>query len=148
MGSTVHSHCVNHDQGIGGGGPGKVKTPDSKDIMETGLGDRIEQRLQELLDQAEALVRENRHEILAVAHALESNKTLTGADVEAIVEGREGPLVDGRMYANPEFAGTLEAYHAHLLATHKRQSSEKVPLPSLNGSGAGSPKALGSPEER
>jgi cell division protease FtsH len=150
MGTTVASHGVTHEQGIAGGAPGKGKGhgPDSKDIMETGLGHRIEGRLAQLLEQAEALVRENRREILAVAHALESNKTLTGADVEAIVEGREGPLVDGSVYDRPEFAGMLEAYHAHLLAAHKRQSTDKVPLPSLNGSTAGStPGALGSAED-
>jgi cell division protease FtsH len=56
--------------------------------------------------------------------------------VEAIVEGREGPLVDGRSYHRPEFVEMLEAYHAHLLAAHKRQSTERVPLPVMNGSSA------------
>ena len=41
--------------------------------------------------------------MLAIAHALETHKTLTGEDIEAVVEGREGPLVDGRIYAEPGF---------------------------------------------
>jgi len=36
---------------------------------------------------------ENRHLVLAVAHALEVTKTLTGEDIIAIVEGRKGPEV-------------------------------------------------------
>jgi ATP-dependent Zn protease len=135
MGSTVASHGVTHEVGIpGGGSRGKGAPAESKDIMETGLGHRIEERLGQLLEEADRLVRENRSEILAVAHALESNKTLTGPDIEAIVEGREGPLVDGRAYRDPAFARQLEAYHTHLLAAHKRQSTERVPLPVMNGS--------------
>jgi cell division protease FtsH len=134
MGSTVASHGVTHEVGIaGGGGRSKGESAPSKDIMDTGLGQRIEERLGELLEKADMLVRQNRKEILAVAHALESNKTLTGADIEAIVEGREGPLVDGRSYHQPDFVNMLEAYHSHLLSAHKRQSTERVPLPSFNG---------------
>jgi ATP-dependent Zn protease len=135
MGTTVASHGVTHEVGIsGGGGKGKGTPTENKDLMETGLGHRIEERLGELLEKADELVRSNRTEILAVAHALESNKTLTGPDVEAIVEGREGPLVDGGSYRRPEFVEQLEAYHAHLLAAHKRQSTDRVPLPVMNGS--------------
>jgi ATP-dependent Zn protease len=136
MGTTVASHGVTHEVGIpgGGGGKGKGGAAESKDLMETGLGHRIEERLGELLEQADELVRRNRTEILAVAHALESNKTLTGPDVEAIVDGKEGPLVDGRAYHVPEFVEELEAYHAHLLAAHKRQATVRVALPVMNGS--------------
>jgi ATP-dependent Zn protease len=137
MGSTVASHGVTHEVGISGGGggrgKGKAEGGSTKDLMDTGLGHRIEERLEELLHKADELVRQNRREVLAVAHALESNKTLTGPDIEAIIEGREGPLVDGSAYHRPEFVEMLEAYHAHLLAAHKRLATERVPLPSLNG---------------
>ena len=57
----------------------------------------------ELLDRAEAILRENRASVLAIAHALETHKTLTGEDIEAVVEGREGLTVDGRVYRDPAF---------------------------------------------
>ena len=34
-----------------------------------------------------------------MAHALETHKTVTGQDVEAVIEGREGPLIDGELSA-------------------------------------------------
>ncbi len=69
--------------------------------------------------------------MLALAHALETNKTLTGEDVQAIIEGREGPLIDGRVYRAPEFFEKAEAYHAEVVAAHKLHSDVKVPLPAL-----------------
>jgi cell division protease FtsH len=64
-----------------------------------------------------------------VAHALEAHKTITGQDVEAIIEGRPGPLVDGRPYVRPEFLADAEAYHEVAAAAHVAQSSIEIPLP-------------------
>ena len=75
--------------GGGRGGPPKGETP--RRSCARALADRIEDKLAELLDRAEEILRENRREVLAMAHALETHKTLTGEDVEAVVEGREGP---------------------------------------------------------
>ncbi|HEX8100026.1 MAG TPA: AAA family ATPase [Actinomycetota bacterium] len=131
MGTTVASHGVTHEVGIGGGGkPGKGVEKD-KDLLESSLGYRIEGKLGELLNRTEELVRENRHEILAVAHALETSKTVTGEDVEAIIEGRPGPLIDGRVYRTPEFAESAEAYHLAAVAAHKAHSRPTMPLPVL-----------------
>jgi hypothetical protein len=66
-----------------------------------------------------------------VAHALESHKTLAGDDVEAILEGRPGPLVDGRPYHTPEFTQLLEAYHLEAVAAHKSHSGVKIALPAV-----------------
>jgi cell division protease FtsH len=132
MGSTVASHGVTHKVGIGGGGkPGKDDK--SPDLLNTDLGQRIEGKLGELLERAGDLLEENRLEVLAVAHALESNKTVTGEDVEAIIEGRQGPLIDGRPYHGDDFREMAESYHAQVVAAHKTHSAVKVPLPSLNG---------------
>jgi cell division protease FtsH len=132
MGSTVASHGVTHKVGIGGGGkPGKDDK--SAELLNTDLGHRIEAKLQELLERASALLEDNRLEVLAVAHALESNKTVTGEDIEAIIEGRPGPLIDGRPYHSDDFAEMAEQYHAQVLAAHKTHSAVKVPLPSLDG---------------
>ena len=132
MGSTVASHGVTHEVGIGGGGkPGSGEGHKDQDLLETGLGERIEKKLEELLERTQHLLVENRSAIFALAHALETNKTLTGDDVEAIIEGRQGPLVDGRIYHTPEFIEKAEAYHTEVVAAHKRHSDVKVPLPAL-----------------
>ncbi|MBA2425862.1 MAG: AAA family ATPase [Actinobacteria bacterium] len=130
MGSTVASHGVTHEVGIGGGGrPGKGEGKSEHDLLESGLGERIESNLAGLLERTEGLVRDNRLKILAVAHALETSKTVTGEDVEAIIEGRKGPLLDGTIYGSPEFAEIAEDYHRKALAAHQGHSDVKAPLP-------------------
>ena len=134
MGKTISSHAVTRQLGVGGGipRPGEDK---EKDILEGSLGERIEDRLRELMSKTEELIRENRHEVLAVAHALETHKTMTGDDVRAIVEGEEGPLVDGRPYAQEESAEMLEEYHSLALAAHQGHASLGRPLPQLAPTG-------------
>jgi cell division protease FtsH len=132
MGTTVSSHGVTHKVGIGGGGkPGKDEK--TAELLRSDLGDRIESKLAELLDRSRSLLEDNRLEVLAVAHALESNKTVTGEDVEAIIEGRRGPLIDGRPYHGEDFKEMAETYHEQVVAAHKNHSAVRVPLPSLNG---------------
>jgi cell division protease FtsH len=132
MGSTVASHGVTHKVGIGGGGkPGKDEK--TAELLQTDLGDRIEEKLADLMGRSRSLLEDNRLEVLAVAHALESNKTVTGEDIEAIIEGRQGPLIDGRPYHGADFKEMAETYHAQVVAAHKDHSAVKVPLPSLNG---------------
>ena len=81
--------------------------------------------------EAGRILEANRREVLAVAHALETHKTITGEDIEAIIEGRQGPLVDGRPYGRPEFLQAAEAYHEVALAAHQAQSGIDMPLPVL-----------------
>ena len=131
MGSTVTSHGVTHEVGIGGGGrPGKAENED-KDLLDTQLGSRIENKLEELLERTAALLEENRSHVLAVAHALETNKTVTGEDVKAIVEGVPGPLIDGRVYATSDFEAAAERYHLEAVRAHKAHDRVPVPLPAL-----------------
>src|SRR2546430_11627290 len=40
-------------------------------------------------------LRDNERDVLALAHALETHKTLSGEDVTAVLAGGHGPLVDG-----------------------------------------------------
>jgi hypothetical protein len=136
MGRTVSSHGVTQKVGIGGGGrPGKGEGGSSeKDILDTGLGERIESKLEELLLRTGELLAENRQAVLAVAHALETHKTVTGDDVQAVIEGQTGPLIDGRVYRDSAFMATAEAYHARAVAAHKGHGQMDVALPRLNGS--------------
>jgi ATP-dependent Zn protease len=130
MGSTIASHGVTQRVGIGGGGrPGEAGEGDDKKLLQGTLGARIEAKLEDLLARTEALVANERRAVFAVAHALETHKTLTGDDVEAIIEGRPGPLVDGSAYASPAFLEAAESYHAQVVDAHARHSHVLVPLP-------------------
>jgi cell division protease FtsH len=101
------------------------------------LGQRIEQNLARLLEKAHELLTEHRSRVLALAHALESHKTLTGDDVVAILEGRQGPLVDGRPYEDSSFIAELEAYHAAAVEAHQHHAPLSAPLPRIRTAGNG-----------
>jgi cell division protease FtsH len=88
-----------------------------------------------LLDRAAAILRENRSSVLTLAHALETHKTLTGDDVEAVLEGREGTAVDGSVYRQPGFLRELEAYHEAAVAAHQGHGRVMVALPEAAESG-------------
>ena len=133
MGSSIGSHMASKAS-IGSRGQfGTMETGQDRNMLETELGRRVEGKLRELFDRAEALVKENRHEILAVAHTLETHKTVTGEDVIAIIEGRQGPLIDGRPYASKDFAKLTEAYHKAALAAHRTKEKVPIPLPVVTG---------------
>ena len=91
----------------------------------------VERKLRELYDRTVEVLKENRREVLAVAHALEAHKTLSGEDVVAVIEGIEGPLVDGRGYVEPDFVADLEAYHARAVEAHKVEHERRPGLPEL-----------------
>jgi ATP-dependent Zn protease len=129
MGTTVGSHAFIR------GATQFTFTDASTDMFETGLGRRVEARLQLILERTRKLLAENRGQVLAVAHALETHKTVTGDDVTAIIEGREGPLVDGRPYADPAFIAELDAWHQLAIGAHKAHGTVDVALPTSNGHG-------------
>ncbi len=144
MGTGISSLPALQRLGINGGTPeDKGKTgggnigfgaqlPSRKDDQAGGqLGQRIEQNLSQLLEKAESILGENRHQVLALAHALETHKTLTGEDVIAVLEGIQGPLVDGRPYAEPGIAQELEEYHERAVSAHRDHAKVGVPLPRL-----------------
>jgi len=91
----------------------------------------VEDKLRELYDRTLEVLHEHRRDVLAVAHALESHKTLSGEDVVAVIEGTEGPLVDGRGYVAPDFVADLEAYHQSAVEAHKVSHERRPSLPDL-----------------
>ncbi|GAA0432473.1 hypothetical protein Acor_76240 [Acrocarpospora corrugata] len=93
------------------------------------LGMRIEFTLTRLLEKAEDLLRENREEVLAVAHALETYKTLSGDDVKAVMEGTQGTVLNGAVYKDLQFIEEIEAYHEAALQAHLEHSPSMLPLP-------------------
>jgi len=129
MGSTVSSYASSRRMELGA--PGGAKPNDSKAEMRRALADRIEDNLAHLLEKSEELLRENRREVLSVAHALEANKTLSGNDVHAVIEGRMGDVVDGSKYENPENIAAIEAYHLSALQAHREHRKPDLPLPVL-----------------
>jgi hypothetical protein len=114
------------------GAPGGVKPNDTKQEMRRALSDRIEDNLVALLARAESILAENREHVLAVAHALETHKTLSGNDVHAVIEGRPGDVVDGALYFTPENRNAIEEYHQSALVAHKEHRRPDRALPTLN----------------
>ncbi len=130
MGSTVSSYSTAKRLEVGSpGGRGTKKGEDPEALLRRALADRIEDQLADQLERAAAILRENRSHVLALAHALETNKTLTGDDVEAVLEGREGPEVDGRAYGDPAFVAELEVYHEAAVSAHQGHGRVMVALP-------------------
>jgi ATP-dependent Zn protease len=136
MGETISSYAVARQVIGGGGGPGGPR-PGGEDEPEGAegfgfnqtLGKRIEDNLRRLFEETEQLLDDNRREVLAMAHALEIYKTLSGEDVAAVIDGTVGPLVDGRVYTTPEFLAAAEHYHAVAVTAHASHSTVPVPIP-------------------
>jgi ATP-dependent Zn protease len=132
MGSTVSSYATSQQIGLGApGGAGKGEKGELS--ARRALADRIEDSLGEMLERTATILKENRREVLALAHALETHKTLTGEDVIAVLEGRPGPLIDGTAYADEEFLTLLENYHRAALAAHRNHTKLGMALPTAPG---------------
>lgn len=118
--------------------------------IETGnvLDQRVEDKLKDRYEFAQALIREHRWFVLAIAHSLVVRSTILGDDINAIRRGTQGVLVDGAWYHDPVNQAALEAYHAQALAAHHGQSvgfkgdipalpDLPLPAPNLGESGPG-----------
>ena len=143
MGSSLGSHYVTKFGITHGRTPYGAEDGSDRNVMETELGKRVEEMLGTMYERTHNLLEENRAQVLAVAHALEMHKTMSGDDVAAIIEGRQGPLVDGRQYEIPEFAGQVAAYHGEALAAHREHARVKVPLPALPTPSSNGPPGTG-----
>jgi cell division protease FtsH len=93
------------------------------------LADRIEDNLSLLLVKAEDILRDNERYVLAMAHALETHKTLSGEDVTAVFEGGRGPLVNGDPYADDAFIGRLRDYHLAAKRAHQQHNQPELQIP-------------------
>ena len=82
-----------------------------------------------LLVKAEEILRDNERYVLALAHALESHKTLSGEDVTAVFDGGRGPLVDGAPYADDAFIAKLREYHLAAKRAHQEHNQPQLTLP-------------------
>ena len=137
MGPSIASHSVTKAQR--GGVSSRPEDGTDRNLLETSFGLQIEARLQELMAETEQMLQDNRRFVLAIAHALETHKTVSGEDVAAIVEGTVGPFVDGRPYHDEPFARIAEGYHDRALAAHKTHAAIEAPLPVFTGVGFAEP---------
>jgi cell division protease FtsH len=124
MGSSIGSHAAVLTQAQG------MPIVDGIDrrVLESELGRRAELLLNGLAERTEQVLIENRRHVLAVAHALEAHRTMSGDDVVGVIEGTEGPMVDGRAYLLKENIDLLERYHAKALEAHQGPQ-RMMPLP-------------------
>jgi cell division protease FtsH len=139
MGETVTSHGVTRKAGVGGVGrrPGDGEENSEREILKSTLGERIEDNLGRLLDAAKELLVDNRAEVLRIAHALEVHRTISGDDVAAIIDGRPGPMIDGRAYLDPRFVEAMEEFHAAAVTAQQGHDRVAVPLPEVASRPAG-----------
>ncbi len=98
---------------------------------EGAIAEEVEQRLADLYQRTHELLAQHRDDVLAVTHALEVHSTISGDDVAAVIEGRKGPLVDGRAYADADFRRRLEDYHAAAVEAHRVRHERPPRLPEL-----------------
>ena len=130
MGSTISSHASNRRFEVGAPGGGKGRDENDRELRRA-LSDRIEDNLNQLLDKAEQLLKKNRREVLALAHALETHKTLPGEDVVAVIEGQLGTIADGRPYLDDQFMQEIEQYHKACVGAHLEHRTPEIALPAL-----------------
>jgi len=130
---SSYSTAKRLDVGAPGGRQGgrRKKGQDPEADLRRALADRIEDNLTRLLGQVAELLRNNRDQVLCMAHALETHKTLSGDDVVAVFEHRPGPLVDGRPYADAEFIDLLEEYHQAAVSAHRSHGKVQLSLPAI-----------------
>jgi ATP-dependent Zn protease len=89
----------------------------------------VDAYLHKLLEQARELIVTEERYVMAVAHALEQHKTITGEDVVAIFTGGQGPMVNGAWYQSDGFVAAYRAYHEAALQAHHTTTRLTMPLP-------------------
>jgi len=133
MGSTISSHASNRRNEVGAPGGNRGKDDGTKELR-VALGDRIENNLSSLLIRAEDILRENKFKVIALAHALEIHKTISGDDVIAVMNGEQGPVVDGRPYASQVNLDAIWNYHLAAVIAHQNHERPNLPIPVFEGS--------------
>ena len=132
MGSTISSHASNRRFEVGAPGGGKGRDENDRELRRA-LSDRIEDNLNQLLEKVEKLLASNRKEVLALAHALETHKTLPGEDVAAVIECEKGTIADGRPYSSTAFMKEIEQYHKACVVAHREHRAPDITLPVYQG---------------
>jgi cell division protease FtsH len=124
MGSTIASRAARRNNGGWPQGPGE-----GGEMMGGEMGKKVEDRLTDLLARTADLIEQSKVDVYAVAHALESHKTLSGEDVEAVIEGKDSRGIDGRVYKVERFVEVFDEYHERIATAHVNRERVAVPLP-------------------
>jgi ATP-dependent Zn protease len=143
MGDTIASHGVTKAQRAGV--DSRTEDGTDRNLFETSFGRQVEARLQDLLAETTELMEENRQFVLAIAHALETYKTITGDDIDAIFRGTPGPTLDGWVYHTDDFLLSYEAYHLSTIEAHKQQAKPEHSLPVISAGPGGNGSAWAPP---
>ena len=125
MGDSIASRSVT----LAPLGATPMETGGDRALFDSAFGQSVEDKLGELYEKSRQLLEEHRTEVLALAHALETVKTITGDDVAAIIEGTPGPTVDGRPYHDRSFLQMIERYHDAVLRAHKEHAGVETRIP-------------------
>jgi len=126
MGDTIASHMVTL---AAFRGAQAIETGADRNMFDGEFGKQVEAKLRELYDRTWDLLEGHRADVLAVAHVLETHKTVTGDDIAAVMEGTVGPTVDGRPYQIAGFRQMLENYHTAALRAHKDHAGVDAMIP-------------------
>ena len=119
---------------MAGGDPERGRRAKETEILKGGLGDPHRGQARASCSSGRgALLEENRLQVLAVAHALERFKTITGEDVLAIIDGRPGPFIDGRRYHTDEFRADGRGVPPPDRRRPCRAEPRAIPLPVVPG---------------
>jgi len=148
MGKTVASHGVTREAGVGGGQEERNPRNRENRMLSGSLGNRIEANLETLLQRTRELLEQNRLEVLAVAHALEQFKTITGEDIVAILAGTQGPFIDGSRYHTEQFRELAEEYHSKIVEAHESRNPDHIEFPVLPGLARDQLEAVGAFADR
>jgi cell division protease FtsH len=126
MGDTIASRQVNLATFRGAQ---SLETGADRAMFDSEFGKAVDAKLHDIYERAWKVLEDNRADVLAVAHSLEIHKTLTGEDVAAVMDRRQGPNVDGRVYKDRVFAQMLENYHSAVVRAHKEHGGVATPIP-------------------
>lgn len=126
---------------VRGGGTGDDEKPIS-------ASNEVEEILQHAYQRAKDLLERRKDDVLALAHALEEHRTISGDDVHAVLERRKGQKVDGRVY-RPETLQVLGEYHAacrDALVENREVEAELPALDTADRDASVSNQSSGTPE--
>ena len=65
---------------------------------------------------AAEILKRRTNDVLSLVHALEKHRTLSGEDVIAVLEQRQGPVADGRVYTKKALR-VLKKYHKAVVSS-------------------------------
>jgi hypothetical protein len=127
MGDTITSHVTDPSQ-QGRGSTNDDLSPGRRNEFDT----QVENKLKDLYERAHTLISDNRWFLVSIAHALQTHRTISGEDIDAIYRGAQGPTLDGRLYHSEQFRHAMVPYLQQARAAHTDQSQLLAELPFSN----------------